>query len=100
MGPLRPDSLDEKLRHFVLHGEKFWHDGPIVCHYADEQFTSEFVLGMVSKTQSGWDAFDMQHTNAAQTGPHSIGHFSEAKGQRSAQDRAKQAVEEYWTAIG
>ncbi len=75
-----------------------WHDGPIACHYADAAF--EVVLGMVNKTACGWDAFDLQSTNSSETGPYSVGHFVEEKGKRSAQDRAKQAVEEYWATLG
>ncbi len=97
MGPLTQDALKPEVKALVFEGKPVWHDGPVACHYADEAF--DVVLGMVSKTQSGWDAYDLQHNNSSETGPHSIGHFNEEKGQRSAVDRAKQAVEEYWRVI-
>ncbi len=98
-GPLKKaETLTPEVKALVFSGKKIWHDGPFACHYADDAFT--IVLGMVTKTGSGWDAYDMQNTNASQTGPYSIGHFIEEKGARGAMDRAKQAVEEYWSVIG
>lgn len=98
MGPLKPEELDPIVRVAALKSGKKWIDSdendPQFCTYGSDD--GQVIFGQVTKVRTkkgeGWDAIDLHHTNAAQTGARCIGHFQGLKA-------AKAAVELYWQVI-
>lgn len=84
------------MRAPVPSSDKKWIDEPSLCVYTSPDGE---LFGQISKTRDGWDAFDMQILNAAQTGPFCIGHYHDTEDPEKAKAAAKQAVEDHWSMI-
>lgn len=86
----------ERLKAAILDNQnRKWEGGPYSAVYSVSDAKGEILLGQVVRHGgSGWNAFNLQHTNLEQTGPMMLDGSPFA-----CEEDAKQAVEDHWTVI-